>query len=71
MFDGSYRSGDIRHSKASIGKLTGATDWRPSVTIAEAINSYCAFIRAHWDEFRTPVDSTSIETGKLKERGLL
>lgn len=71
VFDGKYRYGDIRHSKASICKLYEKSKWRPEIRLDRAIADYCEFISKNWDRFKKTEDSTTAETERLKKLGLI
>jgi dTDP-L-rhamnose 4-epimerase len=71
VFDGKYRSGDIRHSQARICKLYEKSKWQPEIRLDKAIADYCNFIANNWDRFKKTEDATTIETIKLKSHGLI
>lgn len=71
VFTGEYRFGDIKHSQAVCRKFRALTGWEPKVTLDEAIEQYCRFVREHWSRFSTAEDTSSMEHLRLKEKGLI
>lgn len=71
IFTGEYRNGDIKHSKANTTKILKYTNWTPSLSIDDAISSYCNYIKNNWERFSLMGDTSLIEHERLIEKGVI
>lgn len=69
-FNGQYRKGDIKHSRASIYLAKNHLDFVASDKIDDAIVDYCDYIQNNWDAFKTK-DTCQEEQNKLLKLNLL
>jgi dTDP-L-rhamnose 4-epimerase len=71
IYSKELRSGDIKHSKASIAMIKSRLNWAPQVAIMSGITDYIAFIEKNRKKFTIGIDTTEEESRRLISNRIL